>query len=154
MKIVVLDGHTLNPGDLSWDELSQFGEPKIYERTPPELVAERCAGAEVIITNKALVTRETLTALPQVRYVGVTATGYNVVDLPYCLEKGITVTNVPSYSTNSVAQAVFAHILRFTHRVEEHAGSVRAGKWSSHPDFSYCIDAIEELDDKKLGIFG
>ena len=154
MKIVVLDGHTLNPGDLSWDELSQFGEPKIYERTPPELVAERCADAEVIITNKALVTRETLTALPHVRYVGVTATGYNVVDLPYCLEKGITVTNVPSYSTNSVAQAVFAHILRFTHRVEEHAGSVRAGKWSRHPDFSYCIDAIEELDGKKLGIFG
>ena len=154
MKIVILDGQTLNPGDLSWDELAKFGELKIYERTPPELVAERCAGSEVIITNKSLVTRETLTKLPDVRYVGVTATGYNVIDLPFCQEKGITVTNVPSYSTNSVAQAVFAHILRFTHRVEEHAGSVREGKWSNHPDFSYCIDAIEELDGKKLGIFG
>jgi glycerate dehydrogenase len=154
MKIVVLDGQTLNPGDLSWDELANLGELKIFERTPPELVAERCAGAEVIITNKALVTRETLTKLPDVRYVGVTATGYNVVDLSFCLEKGITVTNVPSYSTNSVAQAVFAHILRFTHRVEEHAQSVREGKWSNHPDFSYCIDAIDELDGKKLGIFG
>lgn len=154
MKIVVLDGQTLNPGDLSWDELAKFGELKIFERTPPELVAERCAGAEVIITNKALVNRETLTKLPDVRYVGVTATGYNVIDLPFCLEKGITVTNVPSYSTNSVAQAVLAHILRFTHRVEEHALSVREGKWSNHPDFSYCLDAIEELDGKKLGIFG
>jgi len=154
MKIVVLDGQTLNPGDLSWDELAKFGELKIYERTPPEVVAGRCAGAEVIITNKALVTRETLTKLPDVRYVGVTATGYNVVDLPFCLEKGITVTNVPSYSTASVAQAVFAHILRFTHRVEEHAHSVREGTWSSHPDFSYCIDGIDELDGKKLGIFG
>jgi len=154
MKIVVLDGLTLNPGDLSWENLSKLGELKIFERTPPELVAERCDGAEVIITNKALVTRETLTKLPDVRYVGVTATGYNIVDLPFCIEKGITVTNVPSYSTNSVAQAVFAHILRFTHRVEEHAQSVREGKWTNHPDFSYCIDAIEELDGKKLGIFG
>ena len=154
MKIIVLDGQTLNPGDLSWDDLSEFGELKIYERTPPELVAERCAGAEASITNKALVTRETLSELPDVRYVGVTATGYNVVDLPFCLEKGITVTNVPSYSTASVAQTVFAHILRFTHRVEEHAHSTREGTWSNHPDFSYCIDAIEELDGKKLGIFG
>ena len=154
MKIVVLDGRTLNPEDLSWDELAKFGELKIHERTPPELVAERCAETEVIITNKALVTRGTLTKLPDLRYVGVTATGYNVVDLPYCLEKGITVTNVPSYSTNSVAQAVFAHVLRFTHRIEEHADSVRGGKWSSHPDFSYCINAIEELNGKKLGIFG
>ncbi|MBT3638437.1 MAG: D-2-hydroxyacid dehydrogenase [Opitutae bacterium] len=154
MKIVVLDGRTLNPEDLSWDELAKFGELKIHERTPPELVTERCAGAEVIITNKALVTRETLTKLPDLRYVGVTATGYNVVDLPYCLEKGITVTNVPSYSTNSVAQAVFAHVLRFTHRVEEHANSVRDGQWNSHPDFSYCIEAIDELDGQNLGIFG
>ncbi len=154
MKIVVLDGHTLNPGDLSWDDLAKFGELKIYERTPHELVKERCSSAEVIITNKAPVTREILTKLPDVRYVGVTATGYNVVDLPFCQEKGITVTNVPSYSTNSVAQAVFAHILRFTHRVEEHANSVREGKWAGHPDFSYCLDSIEELDGKNLGIFG
>ena len=154
MMIVVLDGQTLNPGDLSWDDLAGLGELKVYERTPPELVKERCVGAEVIITNKALVTRETLAELPAIRYVGVTATGYNVVDLPFCLEKGITVTNVPAYSTNSVAQAVFAHVLRFTHRVEEHAHSVREGKWSNHPDFSYCIDSIEELNGKNLGIFG
>jgi glycerate dehydrogenase len=154
MKIVVLDGHTLNPGDLSWDDLAKFGEQKVYERTPPELVNERCAGAEVIITNKCPLSRETLAKLPDVRYVGVTATGYNVVDLPFCQEKGIIVTNIPSYSTNSVAQAVFAHILRFTHRVEEHANSVREGKWVGHPDFSYCLDSIEELDGKNLGIFG
>ena len=154
MKIVILDGQTLNPGDLSWDDLGELGELKIYERTPPDLVKERCDGAEVIITNKALVTRESLTELPDLRYVGVTATGYNVVDLPCCREKSITVTNVPSYSTNSVAQAVFAHILRFTHRVQEHAGSVREGKWSSHPDFSYCLEAIEELEGKQLGILG
>jgi glycerate dehydrogenase len=154
MKIVILDGHTLNPGDLSWDGLAELGELTIYERTPPELVLKRCAGAEAIITNKSLVNREVLSALPQVRYIGVTATGYNVVDLPFCRENGITVTNVPSYSTNSVAQAVFAHILRFTHRIEEHADSVRAGKWSSHPDFSYCINAIDELKGKNLGILG
>lgn len=154
MKIVILDAHTLNPGDLSWEALAKLGKLKIYERTPHELVNERCANAEAIITNKCPLSQETLAKLPDVRYVGVTATGYNVVDLPFCQEKGVTVTNVPSYSTNSVAQAVFAHILRFTHRVEEHAGSVRAGKWSSHQDFSYCIDAIEELDGKKLGIFG
>ena len=154
MKIVVLDGHTLNPGDLSWDDLSRLGELQVYERTSPEQVMERCLGAEVIITNKSLVNRETLASLPEVRYVGVTATGYNVVDLAFCKEKGITVTNVPSYSTNSVAQAVFAHVLRFTHRIEEHADSVRGGKWSSHPDFSYCINAIDELDGKKLGILG
>lgn len=154
MKIVILDGQTLNPGDLSWNDLGELGELKIYERTPPDLVKERCAGAEAIITNKVLVSRETLTELPDLRYVGVTATGYNIVDLPCCREKSITVTNVPSYSTNSVAQAVFAHILRFTHRVEEHASSVRDGKWSSHPDFSYCLEAIEELDGKQLGILG
>ena len=154
MKIVILDGQTLNPGDLSWDDLGELGELKVYERTPPDLVKERCTGAEVIITNKTLVSRETLTELPDLRYVGVTATGYNVVDLPCCREKSITVTNVPSYSTNSVAQAVFAHILRFTHRVQEHAGSVREGKWSSHPDFSYCLEAIEELEGKQLGILG
>jgi len=154
MKIVILDGQTLNPGDLSWDDLGELGELQIYERTPPDLVKERCSGAEAIITNKALVTRETLMELPDLRYVGVTATGYNVVDVPCCREKAILVTNVPSYSTNSVAQAVFAHILRFTHRVEEHAGSVRDGKWSSHPDFSYCLEAIQELEGKQLGILG
>ena len=105
MKIVVLDGQTLNPGDLSWDDLAELGELNVYERTPPELVKERCSGAEVIITNKALVTRETLAKLPHLRYIGVTATGYNVVESPLS-GKGSHRDQRPSYSTNSVAQAV------------------------------------------------
>ena len=154
MKIVILDGQTLNPGDLSWDEIAELGEVEIFERTPPELVVERSSGAEAVITNKALLGAQTLAELPDLRYVGVTATGYNVVDLPSCQERGITVTNVPSYSTNSVAQAVFAHLLRFTHRVEQHAASAKEGKWSGHPDFSYCLGSIHELVGKSLGILG
>ena len=110
MKTLILDGYTLNPGDLSWDGLSALGELEVHDRTAPELVAERCAGAEAVITNKALVSRETIEALPELRYLGVTATGVNVVDCEAAAERGIPVTNVPGYGPKSVAQTAFAHL--------------------------------------------
>lgn len=144
----------MNPGDLSWDDLSALGDLQAYERTMVDEISHKALDAEVLITNKCSLSRQTLQELPDLRYIGVTATGYNIVDLPFCQDKGIIVTNVPSYSTRSVAQAVFAHVLRFTHRVEKHADSVREGKWERHSDFSYCLGSIDELEGKKLGIFG
>ena len=154
MKIVILDGHTLNPGDLSWDDLAKFGELKVYERTPPELVAERCTGAEVIITNKALVARETIDALPELRYIGVTATGVNIVDCEAASERGIPVTNVPGYGPKSVAQMTFAHILNLTQRTSHHANEVSEGHWASCPDFCFTDFPLVELDGLTLGILG
>ena len=154
MKIVILDGHTLNPGDLSWDDLAKFGELKVYERTPPELVAERCTGAEVIITNKALVARETIDALPDLRYIGVTATGVNIVDCEAASERGIPVTNVPGYGPKSVAQMTFAHILNLTQRTGHHANEVSEGRWASCPDFCFSDFPLVELDGLTLGILG
>ena len=154
MKIVILDGHTLNPGDLSWDDLAKFGELKVYERTPPELVAERCTGAEVIITNKVLVARETIDALPDLRYIGVTATGVNIVDCETASERGIPVTNVPDYGPKSVAQMAFAHILNLTQRTAHHANEVSEGRWASCPDFCFTDFPLVELDGLTLGILG
>jgi glycerate dehydrogenase len=154
MKIVILDGHTLNPGDLSWDDLAKFGELKVYERTPPELVAERCTGAEVIITNKALVARETIDALPDLRYIGVTATGVNIVDCEAASERVIPVTNVPGYGPKSVAQMAFAHILNLTQRTAHHANEVSEGRWASCPDFCFTDFPLVELDGLTLGILG
>ena len=154
MKIVILDGHTLNPGDLSWEGLSKFGELKAYERTPPELVAERCAEAEVIITNKAIVTRETINSLPALRYIGVTATGVNIVDCKAATERSIPVTNVPGYGPRSVAQMTFAHILNFTQQTAHHANEVSKGRWSNCPDFCFTDFPLVELDGLVLGILG
>ena len=154
MKIVILDGHTLNPGDLSWEGLSKFGELKAYERTPSELVAERCAEAEIIITNKALVTREIIDSLPALRYIGVTATGVNIVDCEAAAERSIPVTNVPGYGPRSVAQMTFAHILNFTQQTAHHANEVSKGRWSNCPDFCFTDFPLVELDGLVLGILG
>ena len=154
MKIVILDGYTLNPGDLSWEGLFKFGELKAYERTPPELVAERCAEAEIIITNKALVTRETIDCLPALRYIGVTATGVNIVDCEAAAERGIPVTNVPAYGPRSVAQMAFAHILNFTQQTAHHANEVAKGRWANCPDFCFTDFPLVELDGLVLGILG
>ncbi len=154
MKIVILDGYTLNPGDLSWEGLFKFGELKAYERTPPELVAERCAEAEIIITNKALVTRETIDCLPALRYIGVTATGVNIVDCEAATEHGIPVTNVPAYGPRSVAQMAFAHILNFTQQTAHHANEVAKGRWANCPDFCFTDFPLVELDGLVLGILG
>ncbi|MBU61962.1 MAG: glycerate dehydrogenase [Opitutae bacterium] len=154
MKILVLDGHTLNPGDLSWEGLSKFGELKTYERTPPELVAERSAEAEIIITNKAVVTRETIDFLPALRYIGVTATGVNIVDCEAAAERGIPVTNVPAYGPRSVAQMTFAHILNFTQQTAHHANEVTKGRWANCPDFCFTDFPLVELNGLVLGILG
>ena len=154
MKIVILDGNTLNPGDLSWDGRAEFGELEVHERTPPEQVAERCIGAEVIITNKAIVSRETIENLDNLRYVGVTATGVNIVDCKAASERGIPVTNVPGYGPKSVAQMAFAHILNLTQRTAHHADAVSQGRWASCPDFCFTDFPLVELDGLTLGILG
>ncbi|MEM1440957.1 MAG: D-2-hydroxyacid dehydrogenase, partial [Verrucomicrobiota bacterium] len=127
MKIVLLDAHTANPGDLSWEGLEAFGEVIVHERTPPEQVVERCAGAEIVLTNKALLPAEAISALPDLKYIGVVATGVNIVDLDAAKAAGVTVTNVPGYSTNSVAQLVFALILELASRVGDHSTAVAEG---------------------------
>ena len=154
MKIVVLDGHTLNPGDLSWDGFGELGEVSVHERTPADQVAERIARAEVVITNKAVLSKETIEASPQLRYVGVTATGVNIVDLEACDACGVTVTNAANYGSASVAQAVFAHVLHFTQRVGDHADAVKQGRWSDCPDFCFWDHPLVELDGLTLGILG
>ena len=154
MKIVVLDGHTLNPGDLSWDGFGELGEVTVHERTMIDQVAERIAGAEAAITNKAVLSKETIEASPQLRYVGVTATGVNVVDLEAADACGVTVTNAANYGAASVAQAVFAHVLHFTQRVGDHAEAVKQGRWSDCPDFCFWDHPLVELDGLTLGILG
>ena len=154
MKIVILDGICVNPGDLSWEDMSKLGELTIYERTAPQQVVERCVGAEAVITNKVMITDEVMAALPQLKYVGILATGYNVVDIDAAHRRGITVTNIPAYSTDSVAQMTFAHILNITNRVEHYAREVREGKWSAHPDFCYWNTPLPELAGKTRGIVG
>ena len=154
MKIVILDGICVNPGDLSWEDMSKLGELTIYERTAPQQVVERCVGAEAVITNKVMITDEVMAALPQLKYVGILATGYNVVDIDAAHRRGIIVTNIPAYSTDSVAQMTFAHILNITNRVEHYAMEVREGKWSAHPDFCYWNTPLPELAGKTLGIVG
>lgn len=154
MKIVVLDGFAMNPGDLSWKELENLGDCRIYERTKPDETFERVRGAQVIITNKVVINRLLIERLPELKYIGVTATGYNVVDRAAASEYGIMVTNIPAYSTDSVAQLVFSHILNVANRVELHAHSVREGEWSKNPDFSYWKTPQMELAGKTLGIVG
>jgi glycerate dehydrogenase len=154
MKIVLADAHTANPGDLSWAAVEALGECRVYERTPREEMAARCAGAEVVLTNKAVLDAEVIAALPELRYIGVCATGYNVVDVEAARARGITVTNVPAYSTASVAQLVFALLLELTHGVGRHAGSVAAGQWQACPDFSFWEQPLVELEGRVLGVIG
>lgn len=154
MKIVVLDAYVLNPGDLSWEGIKQLGELTVYERTPPELTIERAKGAEAIYTNKVVIDETIIKQLPELKFIGVLATGYNVVDTEAAKAAGITVTNIPAYSTQSVAQMVFSHILNFTQNVAFHAQSVKNGDWAKSIDFAYWKTPQTELAGKTLGIIG
>lgn len=154
MKIVVLDGYTLNPGDLSWEGIKELGECTIYDRTPPEKTVERAKAAEAVFTNKVVFNREVIQKLSGLKFIGVLATGYNVVDLDAATEAGIVVTNIPAYSTASVAQMVFAHILHIVQNISKHADSVKKGDWANSIDFSYHLTPQTELAGKTLGIIG
>ncbi|MCA9245769.1 MAG: D-2-hydroxyacid dehydrogenase [Planctomycetales bacterium] len=154
MQIVVLDGHTLNPGDLSWEPLERLGPTTIHSRTPAEQVVERAAGAEIVITNKALLPRAAIEQLPALQYIGVTATGVNIVDVEAARERGIPVCNVPSYGTKSVAQMAFAHVLNLSQRVAEHAQLVRDGRWRDSQDFCFWDFPLIELAGRTMGIVG
>jgi glycerate dehydrogenase len=154
MKIVLLDAYTANPGDLNWQPLAELGQCEIHDRTPLSETVRRCRDAEVVITNKAVLSRETIEALPNLRYVGVTATGFNVVDIQAARERGVTVTNVPGYSSPAVAQLVFALALELTNHVGHHAQTVREGRWTSCPDFCYWDHPIVELAGRTFGIVG
>ena len=154
MKIVILDGYTANPGDLSWKGLEELGELTVYDRTKPSETVARAADAEIVLTNKVIISREVMDQLPRLRYVGVLATGYNVVDTKAAHERGITVTNVPAYSTESVAQMVFAHLLTVTNRTEHYAQENRQGRWTKNPDFCYWDFPHTELAGKTFGVVG
>ncbi|SEP45774.1 D-2-hydroxyacid dehydrogenase [Propionispora vibrioides] len=154
MKIVVLDGYTLNPGDLSWTELEKLGECTCYDRTPPENIVERISDAAIAFTNKTPLTRDILQQCPALRYVGVLATGYNVVDVAAAKEQGIIVTNIPTYGTSAVAQYVFALLLEICHHVGAHYEAVQAGEWAQRGDFSFWNYPLIELKDKTMGIIG
>src|SRR5215467_3367213 len=154
MNIVVLDGFTLNPGDLSWADLQALGPCEIYERTPPSEVLGRAAQAEILLTNKTEITRYHLQQLPHLKYIGVLATGTNVVDLPAARQRKVPVTNVPAYGTRSVAQTTMALLLELTQHVGHHAQTVRESRWSRSPDWCYWDRPLIELDGLFLGIVG
>jgi glycerate dehydrogenase len=154
MKIVVLDGHTLNPGDLTWLPLQKLGSCEIYERSTADEIVPRSKGAEIILTNKVILSRGYMEAVPTLKYIGVTATGYNIVDVVAARERGIVVTNVPTYGTKSVAQMTFALLLELTQHVAHHAQTVRDGRWTRSPDFCYWDYPLIELDGLTMGIIG
>ena len=154
MKIIVLDGYGLNPGDLNWEGFEILGELTVYDRTLPSELMQRAAGAEVLITNKTLITAENMADLPELKYIGVLATGYNVVDIDAAKARDIVVTNIPAYSTASVAQMVFAHILNITQRVGYYADENKQGRWTKNADFCYWDTQLVELQGKKMGIVG
>jgi len=153
-KIVVLDGHTLNPEDLNWNAISEMGELTVYDRTVPEQLAEHAAEAEIVFTNKTILDSEAINALPALKYIGVLATGYNVVDITAARARDIPVTNTPAYGTASVAQITFALILELTQQPALHDASVHAGDWSKCPDFCYWKKPLVELDGLTLGLVG
>jgi glycerate dehydrogenase len=153
-RIVILDGYTLNPGDLSWGAIEKLGDVVIYDRTPPDEIIRRIADAEIVITNKAPLSREAIMHAPSLKYIGVTATGYNIVDIKAARERKVTVTNVPAYGTESVAQHTFALLLELASHVGLHADDVRNGGWSAQPDFCYWKKPIVELHGKTFGIVG
>ncbi len=154
MRIVILDGFSVNPGDLSWDELNQLGDVIVYDRTSEDEVIDRCKGADIILTNKVVLDATTLNMLPRLQYIGVLATGYNVVDLEVASRQNIVVTNIPAYSTDSVAKMVFAHILNIVSRVEHYARENRKGRWTNSSDFCYLDHNLTELYGKRMGIIG
>jgi glycerate dehydrogenase len=154
MKIAVLDGYCLNPGDLSWDGLRRFGEVEVFDRTRVDEVASRAAGAELVFTNKTPLPGYLLEQLPKLRYIGVLATGYNVVDVDAARARGVIVTNIPTYGTASVAQFVFALLLELCHNVRLHADAVRAGEWSHNADWSFWKSPLVELAGKTMGVIG
>ncbi|MDW7676384.1 MAG: D-2-hydroxyacid dehydrogenase [Bacillota bacterium] len=159
MKIVVLDGYALNPGDISWEPVEHYGELTVYERTGYDLtgqslVVERCKEADVILTNKTPVTRQAMDQLPDLKYIGVLATGYNIVDVEAAREKGIIVTNIPTYGTAAVAQMAIALMLEMCHHAGAHSDAVHRGEWTQNPDWSFWKYPLVELDGKHLGIIG
>ena len=154
MNIVVLDGYAANPGDLSWDTMKELGQLTVYDRTPAEEVIARSQEADIVLTNKVVLTADIISKLPHLKYIGVLATGYNVVDTEAARLKGIVVTNIPSYSSDSVAQLTFAHILNISNRVAHYAQLNRQGVWSSNKDFCYWDTPLFELAGKTLGIVG
>jgi glycerate dehydrogenase len=154
MKICILDGYTLNPGDLSWSELSQIGKTDVYDRTPEDLIIERASNAEIVLTNKTPLSRATLEHLPNIKYIGVLATGFDVVDIKAAEERGIIVSNIPSYGTESVAQMVFALLLEHCHHVQRHSDAVMEGQWGRNPDWCFWNYPLVELKGKTMGIVG
>ncbi len=154
MKIVILDGHTLNPGDLSWRDFEAIGPCDIFPRSNPAETTERVRDAGIILTNKVPLTRAQLEQAPSAKYIGVMATGYNIVDVAAAKDRGIVVTNVPDYGTAAVAQMVFALLLELTNRAAHHAQTVRDGRWTASPDFCYYDYPLVELQGKKLGLVG
>src|ERR1051325_2792161 len=154
MRILVLDGYTLNPGDLSWDELKALGECAIHDRIPAGEILKRAADADILLTNKVALPRDIIVRLPKLRYIGVTATGYNIVDAAAAREQNITVTNVPAYGTPSVAQMTFALLLELTQHVGLHAQSVREGRWTRSADWCYWERPLVELSGLTMGIVG
>lgn len=154
MKIVVLDGFTLNPGDLTWDELKQFGELTVYDRTQKEDIVSRIKDAEIVFTNKTPIDEATLESCPSVRYIGVLATGYNVVDIEAAAKRNIPVTNIPTYGTTAVAQYVFALLLELCHHIGAHSEAVKKGEWENRKDFCFWDYPLIELSNKTMGIIG
>lgn len=153
-KICVLDGYTLNPGDLSWKRLKNLGTCIIFDRTRPDEIVQRAAGAEIVLTNKVVIGAKEMDSLPTMKYIGVLATGYNVVNIAEASRRGIVVTNIPAYSTMSVAQMVFAHIMNITQHVTDYAREVSSGKWTANADFCYWNAPLMELAGKTIGIIG
>ncbi|KTE90358.1 glycerate dehydrogenase [Desulfitobacterium hafniense] len=154
VNIVVLDGYTLNPGDLSWQELERHGDLTVYDRTPEELIYERAKDAEVLLTNKTPLRENVLTKLEKLKYISVTATGYDIVDIKYACDNNILVTNIPTYGTASVAQAVFALLLEMCNNVQKHNDLVKGGAWSESLDWCFWKYPLMELANKKMGIIG
>lgn len=154
MNITVLDGYTLNPGDLSWDRLHELGNVTVFPRTSREELIERCADADILLTNKVVLDETAISQLPRLKYVGVLATGYNVVDIAAARRHGVVVTNVPAYSTDSVVQMTLAHILNITNRIGHYAELNRSGRWSRSEDFCYIDTPLTELSGKTIGICG
>jgi len=154
IKICILDGYTTNPGDVSWREFEKMGEVTVFDRTPKDLILERAKDAQIVITNKTPLTRETIFALPNLQYIGTLATGYNVIDTAAARQRGIPVCNVPAYCTQAVAQHTFALLLDIANHVHEHSESVRKGQWANSVDFCYWKTPIFELEGKSIGILG
>lgn len=154
MKIVILDGYTENPGDLSWEGIAALGELKVYDRTPAELVVERIGDAEIVFSNKTVISQEILEQCPNIRYIGVLATGYNVIDVKAAKSRGIVVTNIPAYGTEAVSQYTIALLLELCHHIGAHSDSVKRGDWTKCKDFCYWNYPLIELAGKTIGIIG